>query len=337
MHTITPLIAGFDRSTLFPGHAHGRRQRAKTLASSTLLTSLTLICPPTLLFTTSTSPSFFAPSFSESRGDAAGGLGFHETPLAGLGRAWVHWLCWLLEGGDAVAQQAGLGLRGRGVRRGDVCTRSMFPRSAGQCGHVDIRRHRVGGYFTSKYKTRPEPRNASPEMCLSSFSNMKDASSHLHILPSLLLAFVAAIPNHNFRYTALGLFFGLFVLSTIYLRSPSTQLRYLALLIDQTEGLIRRAMAQCPRDYFSLTEEMGRLLEANKIASLLKCRILDSDGEQFSLSKFRMLSKDVATCAKRVRSIRAAALLIAEAEHQRKLTADIKETQFILAAIPRHP
>jgi hypothetical protein len=29
--------------------------------------------------------------------------------------------------------------------------------------------------------------------------------------------------------------------------------------------------------------------------------------------------------------------LIVEAEHQRKLAADIKETQFILSAIPLHP
>jgi hypothetical protein len=116
-------------------------------------------------------------------------------------------------------------------------------------------------YLTSKYKTRPELRNACPEMCLSSFSEMKDASSYLHILPSLLLALVAAIPNHTLRYTTLGLFFGLFVLSSVHLRSPSTQLRHLALLIDQTEEIIRCAMAQCPRNYFSLTEEMGRLLE----------------------------------------------------------------------------
>jgi hypothetical protein len=98
-------------------------------------------------------------------------------------------------------------------------------------------------------------------MCLSSFSDMQDASSHLHILPSLLLALVAAIPNHTLRYTSLGLFFGLFLLSTIHLRSPSTQLHHVALLIDQTEDLVRRAMAQCPRDYFGLTEEMARLLE----------------------------------------------------------------------------
>ncbi|KAJ7800501.1 hypothetical protein B0H13DRAFT_2390382 [Mycena leptocephala] len=194
-----------------------------------------------------------------------------------------------------------------------------------------------GVYLTSQYKTRPELRNACPET--RPFSDMEDAPSppHFHLLLSLLLAFVAAIPNHTLRYSALGLFLGLFLLSTIHLRSPSTQLRHLALLIDQTEELIRHAMAQCPRDYFSLTEEMGRLLEVNKSASLLKCRILDSDGEQFSLNKFRMLSKEIATCSMRVRSIRTVVLLIAEAEHQRKLTADIKETQFILAAIPRHP
>jgi hypothetical protein len=47
------------------------------------------------------------------------------------------------------------------------------------------------------------------------------------------------------------------VLCTVHLRSPSAQLRHLALLIDQNEDLIRRAMAQCPRDYFRFTEEMG--------------------------------------------------------------------------------
>ncbi|KAJ7800499.1 hypothetical protein B0H13DRAFT_2164537 [Mycena leptocephala] len=91
---------------------------------------------------------------------------------------------------------------------------------------------------------------------------MKDTShAHSHLLLSLLLAFVAAIPNHILRYTALGLILVLVVLCTVHLRSPSAQLRHLARLIDQTEDLIRRAMAQCPRVYFGLTEEMGRLLQ----------------------------------------------------------------------------
>jgi hypothetical protein len=95
------------------------------------------------------------------------------------------------------------------------------------------------------------------------FSDIEDDHLHSrsHLLLSLLLAFVAAIPNHILRYTALGLLFVLGSLCTVHLRSSSAQLRHLTLLIDQTEDLIRRAMAQCPRDYFGLTEEMGRLLQ----------------------------------------------------------------------------
>ncbi|KAJ7882166.1 hypothetical protein B0H13DRAFT_2344801 [Mycena leptocephala] len=165
---------------------------------------------------------------------------------------------------------------------------------------------------------------------------MKDTSSHLHILPSLLLALVAAIPNHTLRYTALGLLLVFAMLCTIHLHLPSAQFRRLAHAVDQTDDLIRRAMAQCPREHFSLTEEMRRLLETNTSASLIKCRILSTE-EEFSWNKFRMLSNDIAACAKRASSIRTEVLLIMEAEHQRKLAADIKETQCILAAIPRHP
>ncbi|KAJ7878295.1 hypothetical protein B0H13DRAFT_2052807, partial [Mycena leptocephala] len=173
-------------------------------------------------------------------------------------------------------------------------------------------------------------------MC--SFSDMENAPSpsHFHLLFSLLLTFVAAIPNHTLRYTVLGLLFVLAALCTVHLRCPSTQLRHLAHLIDQTEELIRCAMAQCPRDYFSLTEEMGRLLEVNKTASLLKCHNMDSKGEQFTWNKYRHLCKDIAACAKRIRKIRTAVLRIVEVGHQRKLEGDIKEIQFILTAGSTH-
>ncbi|KAJ7878280.1 hypothetical protein B0H13DRAFT_2346644 [Mycena leptocephala] len=62
-------------------------------ARSTLFTSLTLISPPTLLFTASISPSLLAPTPPAKAGVSAGvsagglgGLGFHETPPAVLGR-----------------------------------------------------------------------------------------------------------------------------------------------------------------------------------------------------------------------------------------------------------
>ncbi|KAJ7800500.1 hypothetical protein B0H13DRAFT_1932577 [Mycena leptocephala] len=58
-----------------------------TPASSTLPTSLTLISPLIPLSTTPASPALLAPAPSESRGvrRRLGGLGFHETPSAGLG------------------------------------------------------------------------------------------------------------------------------------------------------------------------------------------------------------------------------------------------------------
>ncbi|KAJ7800502.1 hypothetical protein B0H13DRAFT_2499757 [Mycena leptocephala] len=190
-------------------------------------------------------------------------------------------------------------------------------------------------YFASKYKhILNSP--ILPQKCLSSFSDIQAASSYLHILPSFLLALVAAIPNHMLRYTALGLLFVLAVLCTVHLRSPSTQLCHLTHLIDQTEDLIRRAMVQHPRDHFGLTEEMGRLLEVNKTISLLKCRNLDSKGEQFTWIKYRELCEDIAACAKRVRKIRTAVLRIVEVGHQRKLEGDIKEIQFILTAGSTH-
>jgi hypothetical protein len=98
-------------------------------------------------------------------------------------------------------------------------------------------------------------------MCPSSDVEDAPSPSHFHLLFSLLLTFVAAIPNHTLRYTALGLLFVLAALCAVHLWCPSTQLRHLTHLIDQTEDLIRRAMVQCPRDHFSLTEEMGQLLE----------------------------------------------------------------------------
>ncbi|KAJ7863868.1 hypothetical protein B0H13DRAFT_2070030 [Mycena leptocephala] len=170
------------------------------------------------------------------------------------------------------------------------------------------------------------------------FSDVEDAPSptHFHLLLSLLLAFVAAIPNHTLRYTALGLLFVLAALCTVHVQSPSKQLCHLAHLIDQTEDLIRRAMVQYPRDHLGLTKEMGRLLEANKTVSSLKCRNLDSKGEQFAWNKYRELCKDIAACAKRVKKIRTAVLRIVEVGHQRKLEGDIKEIQFILTAGSTH-
>jgi hypothetical protein len=88
---------------------------------------------------------------------------------------------------------------------------------------------------------------------------MKNPTSEL--LFSLLLGFVALIPNHTLRYTALGLSLALAIVCSIHLKSPRTQLAHLAVFIDQLEEDIRRAMVHVPRSYSSLAEQMRRLHE----------------------------------------------------------------------------
>jgi hypothetical protein len=88
---------------------------------------------------------------------------------------------------------------------------------------------------------------------------MKNPTSEL--LFFLLLWFVALIPNHTLRYTALGLSLALTIVCSIHLKSPGAQLGHLAVLIDKIEEDIRRKMVHVPRSYSSLAEQMRRLHE----------------------------------------------------------------------------
>ncbi|KAF8215125.1 hypothetical protein K438DRAFT_1955114 [Mycena galopus ATCC 62051] len=127
-----------------------------------------------------------------------------------------------------------------------------------------------------------------------------------HLLNSLLLALVAMIPSHTIRYSALGVIMGFSVVCTIYPKSPSALLHQLGTTIDETDSLIRRGLTQCPRAYITLIEQMGQLLEANKTASLIKCRMLASDAGLFNWNHYRVLSTPIAECTQRVKKIRTA-------------------------------
>ncbi|KAF8142201.1 hypothetical protein K438DRAFT_1785054 [Mycena galopus ATCC 62051] len=128
-------------------------------------------------------------------------------------------------------------------------------------------------------------------------------------LLSCLLAFVAIIPNHTLRYTALGFLLALAILLSVHFRSPSMQMGGLEILIDQTEEHIRP-----------------------KTASLIKSRMLSSETGWFSWNQYWLLSSDIGECIKGVKETRAAIQLIVEAEHQRRVSDDILEMQFILTA-----
>ncbi|KAJ7824336.1 hypothetical protein B0H14DRAFT_3469466 [Mycena olivaceomarginata] len=140
---------------------------------------------------------------------------------------------------------------------------------------------------------------------------MKNPTSEL--LSSLLLGFVALIPNHTFRYTVLATLAG----SRHRLLNPPQ---------------ISDARWYSPPKLFHLAEQMRRLHEVAKKASSVKCHILKSESESFSWNRFRALSSDIGECTKNAENICTAVELILEAERQRKLAYDIMEIQFALTA-----
>ncbi|KAJ6477058.1 hypothetical protein C8R45DRAFT_1216822 [Mycena sanguinolenta] len=150
--------------------------------------------------------------------------------------------------------------------------------------------------------------------------------------PSLLLALVAAIPNHALRYTALGFLLVVTILCTVHFSSLPTQIHQLAASIDETQEYIRREVVHYPRCYGGLTQQMRRLLEVAKTASSIKSHILNSETERFNWKRYLLRSKEIQECAKDVKKIDTAVQLVLEAEHQRRLADDIIETQFLLTA-----
>ncbi|KAJ7430781.1 hypothetical protein FB451DRAFT_1198684 [Mycena latifolia] len=66
-------------------------------------------------------------------------------------------------------------------------------------------------------------------------------------------------------------------------------------------------------------------------ASMITCRILET--ERLARAKYRLFCRDIEECTNTAKNIRISVQLTVEAEHQRKFTEDINETDGILATI----
>ncbi|KAJ7141462.1 hypothetical protein C8R44DRAFT_867083 [Mycena epipterygia] len=150
-------------------------------------------------------------------------------------------------------------------------------------------------------------------------------------LPSLLLGFLSLISNDTLRYTLLAVTVCLTLLYVVHLERPSAQLDQLEDMIKETEDIIQEAKLYCARDLLSLAEKGVRLLEVKRSVSMIQCRILEA--ATLTWNKYRVLSGDIAECAKIIKNIQTAVHLIVEAERQRKLTEDINETETILIGV----
>ncbi|KAJ7274007.1 hypothetical protein C8J57DRAFT_1467063 [Mycena rebaudengoi] len=144
------------------------------------------------------------------------------------------------------------------------------------------------------------------------------------------------------RYTVLGLVTALAVICAVHFKLPSTQLDLLVNGIQNTEDIIHGAKLECVRDQVGLTEAGIRLLEIKRLASMIRCRILETS--TVTWNKFRQLSQDIAECEIDVKKICTAVQagsfssnkyseLTVEAERQRKYTEHINETQTVLTAV----
>ncbi|KAJ7438236.1 hypothetical protein B0H11DRAFT_2358962 [Mycena galericulata] len=146
---------------------------------------------------------------------------------------------------------------------------------------------------------------------------------------SIFLMSLSLIPNNILRYTLLAIIICTAVLCTIHLQRPSTQLHHLGAKIQRAEEIVQEARSYCSRDVqVLLAEHVVRLLEVKRTASIIRCRMLETD--KLTVKKYRLLSSDIETCAKEVKSIQTAVQLVLEGERQRKYTEDINETETML-------
>ncbi|KAJ7490485.1 hypothetical protein FB451DRAFT_1389269 [Mycena latifolia] len=150
---------------------------------------------------------------------------------------------------------------------------------------------------------------------------------------TILLGLLTLIPDNTLRYAALEITGCVAVIYVISLKRPSAQLRHLKETIEDTDGIIRGAQLQCPRDHLNLAEETVRLLEqvVKPSASMITCRILET--ERFTWKKYWLVSRDIGECAKSAQAISTTIQLTVEAERRRKLAEDINEIEGMLATI----
>ncbi|KAJ7608249.1 hypothetical protein FB45DRAFT_947068 [Roridomyces roridus] len=149
---------------------------------------------------------------------------------------------------------------------------------------------------------------------------------------SLWFSAISLIPHHASRYILLGFSAVFVVASATYYQHPSAQLQNLEELIQQTEDTLREAHSEFPLNFrVSLAGQGIRLLKEKRTASTIRCRLLETHLSMFTLTRYFIISGDIRRCAREVKHIRTVVEFLFETERQRYYTADINETETMLA------
>ncbi|KAJ7347825.1 hypothetical protein DFH08DRAFT_808600 [Mycena albidolilacea] len=168
---------------------------------------------------------------------------------------------------------------------------------------------------------------------------MSDASDILQ--SSALIWTLSLIPATIFPYLTLGLLSTYFIIYALRRNCPAVRVDRLKNEITVVDEILTHAKAKCMHDYLALIEAETRFLRAQnaldpgrtKLAvSRLHSRLLEARHMPGWKTYFRdifIISRALAMLEREVQDIQTSLLVLIEAAHQRKLTADIQESQEI--------
>ncbi|KAJ7704093.1 hypothetical protein B0H17DRAFT_1194002 [Mycena rosella] len=156
---------------------------------------------------------------------------------------------------------------------------------------------------------------------------------------SLILGALSLAPGNTSPYITLGLASVLLAVYLVHHYGPMQRLARVEDVIAATEEILAGAKLDCARDHMTLMERGRRLLEAKLSASNIQTKILqarDKTWEEY-FQAIKEIMEEVSKCAKDVKRIQTSTLLTIEAEHRRKLSEGIKDSQEIFNAVVRSP
>ncbi|KAJ7904158.1 hypothetical protein B0H13DRAFT_1881648 [Mycena leptocephala] len=159
------------------------------------------------------------------------------------------------------------------------------------------------------------------------------------VSPSIIFGVLALVPGTISRYVCLALAFVSFIFFAAGHQGLAEKLIQLEDVIEALEEILERAKtaSSYARNHVEVIDAGCRLLQVKLSASKIQCNLLAMRSATWKiyLTNMRPILHSIDQCAKEVKEIHAAMLLIIEEERQRKLTEGIIESQEVLGTVAR--
>ncbi|KAJ7832818.1 hypothetical protein B0H13DRAFT_2679056 [Mycena leptocephala] len=161
------------------------------------------------------------------------------------------------------------------------------------------------------------------------------------ISTSLIFGALALVPSTTSRYVFLALACMSFIFAAARHQGPTQKFTKLEDAIEVLEEILERAKtaSNYARNHMELIDAGRRLLQVKLSASKIQSHLLEMRSATWKtyFKSIRAILRSVDLCAKEIKEIQTAMLLIIEGERRRKLTEGIKESQEVLGAVVGSP